>query len=128
MSHNAALPPDADPDLQHLRRVAQMANMSDRQIWRDAMAECVRNDQPWTLIAAALEISRQELSERFRPVPGEYVDPLSHNEWHVRSADRIIIVMPGGGQVRYENSADEFVRMAARDRLELREPRSGTTP
>jgi hypothetical protein len=121
MSQNAALPPDASPDLQHLRTVARMANMSDCQIWRDAMAECVRNDRPWMLVAAALEITRDELRERFRPVPGEYVDPLSHNEWHVRSADRIIIVMPGGGQTRYSGSADEFVQMAARDQLELRE-------
>ncbi|MFB9924860.1 hypothetical protein ACFFRC_09130 [Amycolatopsis halotolerans] len=113
-----ALPSGSEPDLIHLRNVGQMTNMSDQQIWRDAMSECVRLDRSWTLIAAALGLSKEELRKRFRPVPGRYVDPISHNEWHVRSAEQIVIAMPNtGGQTPYDGSADQFVWMAARDKL-----------
>ncbi|RSM60571.1 hypothetical protein DMH03_17640 [Amycolatopsis sp. WAC 01376] len=120
MTENEEPLADTDHDLRHLSAVASMAGMKDEQIWTDALAECVRNNQPWTLIAHALGISKEELRERFRPVPGIYADPQTGNEWHVRSADRIIIVMPGGGQMPYGDSPDEFVWFAARERLELR--------
>lgn len=120
MTMNTEPPVDTDRDLRHLRAVASMAGITDEQIWTDALAECVRNGQPWTLIAHALSLTKEELRKRFRPIPGIYVDPLSRNEWHVRSADRIIIVLPGGGQMPYDDAPDDFVLLAARERLELR--------